>query len=332
MRAQRLVSKTVRIANPGQWCRISKVVPPRPRKRRIEGQRKTGVPLFGRTIPQDFFDLLKSCADEGQNLRFVQGRLQHDRIQYAELLKLASKDDGKLDRLRASNIPSSAGQSRVQSANYENWLTRRKGVLQKGQGVLPRVIRRRKLAFNKLYRAAQTQLNRPDLLFTGYTLPEEALELLQDIVDTRSADAKHQTKAADIRRRFLGLVESLEDAKANNDDAGIASLTEQKRKVSQEFTEARFKTQVREEYMGGMEHKFVNMIWEYVASDAGMFEQLRDNVSNVSRGEDHVKMDEDMPPEVANIPSSRDDLIRARDAAYDLLVAKFARYERLANR
>ena len=290
------------------------------------------MPPKGRPVTKDFFELLKQCVDSDQDVRFIGGDKEDCHRRYAELLDVVAEKVGKVERFRATGRVDTPEEAALREANYDKSLEKRFEVFDQGRELLSKLVEQRKRKFNKLYRVAQKHIDRPAYIFNDgdRLIPLEFFSQMRDLLDCRRANDIHKVSVAKLRQRLIDVNRELVSLHAKTRVAGaVDELLAQRRELSKERTRAEFDRGIRESNVAERERDLVNCIWEYVASNAGMFGRITSNTSQVSRGDKHNPMDKELPPEAATVPSSRDDLVRAKNTAAELHKAKLARHDRL---
>ena len=289
-------------------------------------------PTNCRFVTEAFLRLLKAVVDVDQNLRTVRKEIRNRVGKYNTCLEMMSVDIGKVSRLQRKGIFGSPDEIRVATMGYEKRLLSRRNAARKFQNALSNLEKDRRRAFIKLYRASQKAIDDPPDGEDGphFILPNEFFETLQNILDARIADRSHAARTRELRERVSELKNSLRTVDPEDDHA--ISLNNQREEASKAKRESAMEDRHRAQNMSKKERILIRKAWPYVAIEGELFQRAGLPASNVSRGDMHETMDDNVSNEVKAIPDDEDHLKNAFNAAIQLHESKMNRFNRLAGK
>ena len=268
--------------------------------------------------------------DRDQVLRCIEKGLHSRLDRYQAVLESMSTETGKLRRHQRKGTAGSLDEVKV--GELKKTLLVRKTSARKLQDMIGNLKKDRRRAFNRLYRVSQMELDNPPRAKEGsfFILPEDFSEILQDVLDARSADEPQAEQTRELGKRARELDQSLTTVDKTTEAANI--IKAQRQDASNEQQEAAMEADARAKNLAELESWMIGEAWPFVTMEGDMFQRTRSNVSQVSRGNMHQAMDDNVSNEVKAIPSGREHLNIAINVAIELHANKQKRFIKLARR
>ena len=282
-----------------------------------------------RPATRDFIRILRDVLESDHAFHTQVARVDTEQLRFRDFLFFQSEDIGEISRLRQMGVTNKTSEDQVNKRDYPRRYPEFHDNFQNPKKALPAVLKRRTRAFDKLYQAAQKEIDHTPNHETGslYQLPQEFFDNLQRTIDARRTIAAQRAALKEARQQLLAVDHALRQPNLDGEIKAV-DLQDQRRKALEAYEHARAESSLHGENIAKRERDLRFRVRPLFA-ERELFEGAAR--STVSRGSDHKPLNEKRLDEKATVvPHTREAILDERQFARRLLEYANHRYNKLA--
>lgn len=290
------------------------------------------VPFEHSPISDEFFRVLELVIGSDATLRGIDRALKENKSRHDRVLDEMGVDDGRIKRLRRNGGLHWFHEAEIRDKGHEakssEWVDAIHDLEKRHQDAT----RRRTRALEKFYAVAQQAitLGQSDDGNPHYTFPWEFFDDLQKLIDARKSWTDHHETTRQVGQQVVRLHQQLQQI--DSEDVNARNEARRNRHKAVKGLQAlRNIDNAQKQNVIKREEALLRLVRPFVATEAKLFRESS-NESEVSRGGNHRSMDPNIMTEIEDIPSDREDLMQALEAASNVVKSKTSRYNKLAAR